>query len=162
MAIEWIISEGRPINPLSLIMDVEAAFARVTYATISLNLVEDSVPELEAAENGEGFSYILESNVDQSLRVELDQLSFDPSTGTCFGYVTSYRTKLSVALGIVAATCWHAVAGGDLSGTGLGSERLSVEQSRILLEELFRGATTEDRITCAAEKLGVGFFPYGD
>jgi len=159
MAIEWVISEGQPIDPHSLIMDVEATFARVTALHLPLNLVEDPVPGL-APENDKEFSLILESNGDESLRVELDQLGYDPSSGTCFAYVTAYRTKLSVALGIVTATCWHAIAGGDLSGTGLGDDRLSVEQSGILLEKLFRGAATEDRITCAAEMLGVGFFPY--
>lgn len=161
MAAEWIVSGGQPIDPRNLIADVEAAYKWVTHAKVSLNLVQDSEDGSGVVETDDEFNHVLESRSEKALSsVELNQLGFDPSGGTCFGYVTAYRTKLSVVLGILVAVCWHATAGGDLSGTGLGERRLSVDQSKKFLENLFRGATMQERVEWAAEKLGCGLFPY--
>lgn len=160
MAVEWIVSDGRPIDPRALRLDVEVAFAWAIHATVTLQFGQDSGGRSDSLESDE-FSLLLESRSESaSSQVELDQFDFDPSSGTCFGYVTAYRTKLSVALGIVVASCWHFIAGGDLSGTGLSGKRFSVDESKKLLDDLFQGATKEERIGRAVEKLGCGSFPY--
>lgn len=113
MALEWVVSDGRPTYPDELIPLIEASFERYFQRGVSQQRDEAS---LGSAENE--FSTVLELSVDgEAARVHLDQMSYDEATGTCFGYVEADRTGLSVAAGIVAAVCWNARSGGRLSGT---------------------------------------------
>ncbi|WP_326551632.1 hypothetical protein [Micromonospora sp. NBC_01813] len=161
MAIEWVISGGRPIQPFSLVLKVEAAFKMVSDSTVAMEVVQGGEGGSKSAEVGEDFDLAFALRLGKSSAwVELSQFDFDLASGTCFGYVTPDRTKLAVSLGIVIAVCWHADAGGDLSGTGLGGRRLLIDEPGGFLGDLFRGATTEEKIEWVAEKLGCGEIRY--
>ncbi|RSM55878.1 hypothetical protein DMB66_34815 [Actinoplanes sp. ATCC 53533] len=151
MALEWVVSDGRPTHPDELVPLIEASFERYFQRGVSRQPDEASPGSAEHE-----FSTVLELSVDgEAARVHLDQMSYDEATGTCSGYVEADRTGLSVAAGIVAAVCWNAQSGGRLSGTGLGGEQLSADESLAFLDGLFQDAgSAEERVGVITRRLG--------
>ncbi|WP_426513949.1 hypothetical protein ACPPVO_27020 [Dactylosporangium sp. McL0621] len=139
---------------MDLVRQMEVAFERFGRQPVDLRQrVRNNIV------TGAEFELVLAVPISgEDARVSLDQLNYDASTGTCFGFVEADRNKSSVALGIVGAVSWHQIAGGDLSGTGLNGERLSVERSGELLENLFSALGGEDIFGVVAQRLGCGPF----
>jgi hypothetical protein len=125
MAIEWYISDARPVSELAIIKLTGEIAARLLRCEIDLSMSR-RLAESRAANAGgffnsqvygEGpeFSALVDINSQPS--ADEEGKGFDEST--VFGAVSSRRTQCSVVLGIATAISWTSCANGDLSGTGL-------------------------------------------
>jgi hypothetical protein len=127
MAIEWYISEARPVSQLEILQAAGPISGRLLPGGIDLSLsrstAERSANSLGACGffhgqvygEGPGFTAVVE--IDSQPSADSDGRGADPATS--FGSVSARRTRCSTVLGIVIAIAWLSVSDGELSGTGL-------------------------------------------
>lgn len=125
MAIEWSISDARPVGQLEIIRLTDQFAKRALPGALDLSAALEAAERKTSAYSdgtfedqvyAEGLRFTALVDIIAAPMLGDDEQPM--ADGSIYGTVSARRTRTSAVLGFLVAVAWLSCAGGDLSGTG--------------------------------------------